>query len=275
MQVEDNKDFAKRACYYSAKAYSQQLKKTQRYSKLRPVIFLGILNFNCFDGPDFLTRHLILNQKTLKQEIEELEFSFIELPKFTKTEAKLVDVIDKWTYFIKHAGRLKKAPKTLLKVPEISEAFEVADQHLWTAEELDNYESWLDRENRRRGSIEVAVEAAAAAAAEAARQAAEAAEAVAAAEAEVKKEKAARQKAEADKQKAEADKQKAEADKQKAEADKQKAEADKQKAEALARREKFIAAEHLRELNLSDAQIQKVSGISLAQLKAWIRSGRA
>ncbi|MEN9362594.1 MAG: hypothetical protein RL095_4129, partial [Verrucomicrobiota bacterium] len=27
MQVEDNKDFAKRACYYSAKAYSQQLKK--------------------------------------------------------------------------------------------------------------------------------------------------------------------------------------------------------------------------------------------------------
>ena len=40
-------------------------------------------------------------------------FSFIELPKFTKTEAELNDIIDKWTYFIKYAGRLKKAPKTL------------------------------------------------------------------------------------------------------------------------------------------------------------------
>ncbi|MEN9361341.1 MAG: hypothetical protein RL095_2876 [Verrucomicrobiota bacterium] len=82
------------------------------------------------------------------------------------------------------------------------------------------------------------------------------------------------QRLEEERDKAEADKQKAEADKQKAEADKQKAEADKQKAEAQARRDKLVTAESLRDMNLSEAQISKATGIDLTQLEAWIRSGR-
>ena len=60
----------------------------------------------------------------------------------------------------------------------------------------------------------------------------------------------------------------------KAEADKLKAEADKLKAEAQARHEKFVTAESLRDMNLSEAQIQKATGIDFAQLDAWINSGR-
>ncbi len=66
----------------------------------------------------------------------------------------------------------------------------------------------------------------------------------------------------------------AEAREQKAEADKQKAEAGKLQAEAQARREKFVLAESLVEMPLSEAQVLKVTGIDSAQLKVWIHSGR-
>ena len=256
MQVEDNKNFAKRACYYTAKAYSQQLKKKGNYSTLRPVFFLGILNFNCFEGDDFITRHLILNQKTKKQELGDFEFAFIELKKFKKSEAELSDIIDKWTYFLKHAGRLKKAPKSLTKIPEINEAFEVADQHLWTPEELHIYEYWEDRERVRIEALETFHE-------------------------KIRQETEARQKEAEGRQKEAEGRKQAESQlleetraRQKAEADKQKAEARGQKAEAQARREKFVTAESLRDLPLNETQIRKITGIDFAKLDAWIHSGR-
>ena len=264
MQVEDNKDFAKRACYYTAKAYSQQLKKSQKYSTLRPVFFLGILNFNCFEGDDCISRHLILNEKTKKQELDPFEFAFIELKKFTKKEAELSNIVDKWIYFLKHAGSLKKAPKTLTQVPEIGEAFEVANQHLWTPEELHVYEYWEDKERTRISALESAQEATR-----------EAEQATVAAKEETKQEKVARRQAEAQLHQETRERQKAEADKQKAEADKQKAEADKQKAEADARRAKFVSAESMRDDGLTESFIKRYTGVSLAQLQAWIRSGRA
>ena len=263
MQVEDNKNFAKRACYYTAKAYSQQLKKKEKYVTLRPVFFLGILSFNFFDGDDFLTRHLILNQKTQKQELGEFEFAFIELKKFNKKESELSDIIDKWTYFLKHAGSLKKAPKSLTKIPEINEAFEVADQHLWTPEELHIYEYWEEKERTRLSALESAQEATR-----------EAKEAATRAQKEIQQEKTARKKAEAEKLKAQADKQKAEVEKKSEAKARKKAEADKQKAEAQARREKFISAESMRVDGMSDALVQRYTGIDFAQLETWIHSGR-
>ncbi len=243
MQVEDNKDFAKRACYYTAKAYSQQLKKSQKYSSLRPVFFLGILNFNCFEGDDCISRHLILNEKTKKQELEPFEFAFIELKKFTKKEAELSNIVDKWIYFLKHAGSLKKAPKTLTKVPEIGEAFEVANQHLWTPEELHVYEYWEDKERTRISALESAQEATREAE-NATRQAKEATR---------EAEKAARE----------------------ALKEAQQEKAARKQIEASARRDKFVTAESMRDDGLAESVIKRYTGVSLAQLQAWISSGRA
>ena len=264
MQVEDNKDFAKRACYYTAKAYSQQLKKSQKYSSLRPVFFLGILNFNCFEGDDCISRHLILNEKTKKQELEPFEFAFIELKKFTKKEAELSDIVDKWIYFLKHAGSLKKAPKTLTNVPEIGEAFEVANQHLWTPEELHVYEYWEDKERTRISALESAQEATREAE-NATREAENAAR---------EAENAAREAENAALQAKEATR---EAEKAAREALKeaQQEKAARKQIEASARRDKFVTAESMRDDGLAESVIKRYTGVSLAQLQAWIRSGRA
>ena len=140
MQVEKESAFVKRAVYYSAKSYSQQLKKAQKYHLLKPVIFLGILNFSIFEHDDVISRHLILNKKTQQHDLKDLEFNFIELPKFTKSESELETPAEKWIYFLQHADDLDRVPENT-NIPALQEAYEVAAQHTWTREELDIYEA--------------------------------------------------------------------------------------------------------------------------------------
>lgn len=140
MQVEKESAFVKRAVYYSAKSYSQQLKKAQKYHSLKPVIFLGILDFSIFEHDDVISRHLILNKKTQQHDLKDLEFNFIELPKFTKSESELETPAEKWIYFLQHADDLDHVPENA-NTPALQEAYEVAAQHTWTAEELDIYEA--------------------------------------------------------------------------------------------------------------------------------------
>ena len=154
MQVKDAPCFDKRAMFYTAKAYTGQIKKGEDYPKLNQVIFIGILNFNSFDGDNYLTRHLILNKETLKQELQDLEFNFIELKKFTKREADLQSIIEKWIYFIKNAGDLTMIPKSAEDIPELKEAYTQAAMNSWSQEELEVYEYWQLRDATDRYSLE-------------------------------------------------------------------------------------------------------------------------
>lgn len=155
MQVEKDKTFTKRALYYSSKAYSQQLDKTEKYHLLKPVIFLGILDFTIFDHTSPCSRHLILNGENQSHDLKDLEFNFVELPKFTKPEAELVTVTDKWLYFLKHADDLQQIPPSA-DTPALQEAYQIAAKHHWTQEELDIYESEGLRLGRNRNELETA-----------------------------------------------------------------------------------------------------------------------
>jgi predicted transposase/invertase (TIGR01784 family) len=146
MQVKDNPCFDKRALYYTAKAYTGQIKKGEEYPKLNQVIFIGILDFNSFDGDNYLTRHLILNKETMRQDLRDFEFNFIELRKFNKQEAELESIVEKWVYFIKNAGNLTMIPKSADEIPELKEAYTQAAMNAWSAEELEIYEYWQIRD---------------------------------------------------------------------------------------------------------------------------------
>ncbi len=154
MQVERRHSFQKRAQYYTAKAYTGQINKGEDYPKLGQVIFIGILDFNCFEGEGYLTRHLILNQETHKQELKDLEFNFIELPKFDKTEEQVDGIIEKWVYFIKNAGSLTMIPKSAELIPELNNAYNQAALFSWTKEELEIYEYWRMEETSDRYKLQ-------------------------------------------------------------------------------------------------------------------------
>jgi len=155
MQVEKEIAFYKRALYYSSKAYSQQLSVGEKYHLLMPVIFLGILDFKVFDHLNPISRHLILNAETKEHELKDLEFNFIELPKFTKQEAELVSAADKWIYFLKQANELDHIPDNT-DTPALQQAYQIANQHQWTAQELDIYIDQGIRLGQTRNIIETA-----------------------------------------------------------------------------------------------------------------------
>lgn len=139
MQLTDKIGFAKRVVYYSAKSYSAQLSVGEDYYKLRPTIFIGILNFEFLETTNYLSRHLILDAETHEHKLKDLDFNFIELPKFNKTESELDTLIDKWVYFIKNAETLTVVPSNA-DDDGLQSAYTEADKHLWTKADLDAYE---------------------------------------------------------------------------------------------------------------------------------------
>ncbi len=139
MQVTDKMGFAKRVVYYSAKSYSAQLNIGEDYFKLKPTIFIGILNFEFLENPYYLSRHLILDADTYEHKLKDLDFNFIELTKFNKSEQELETLIDKWVYFIKNADTLKIIPSNL-DDEGLKSAYLEADKHLWTKADLEAYQ---------------------------------------------------------------------------------------------------------------------------------------
>ncbi|MBK8399289.1 MAG: Rpn family recombination-promoting nuclease/putative transposase [Leptospiraceae bacterium] len=155
MQLSQVVAFDKRIQYYVSKEYSSQIEKGDDYSKLTPVVLVGILEFDYFEGKNYLTRHLILNMETLKNELKDINFNFIELPKFKKELEDCKTLTDKWIYFIKNAENLDVVPPDVTD-EGLKEAYTESDKHNWTKEELDSYDYFLMREQDEKGRVEFA-----------------------------------------------------------------------------------------------------------------------
>jgi predicted transposase/invertase (TIGR01784 family) len=142
MQLEEVAGLRKRFQYYAAKSYSGQIKRGDDYPRLNQVIFIGILNFREFSSEHCLSRHALLNRENYAHELQDLEFYFIELPKFSKSEAELNSILDQWIYFLKHADDLEVIPPISVNAPALRAAYEIADQFGWNQDELDVYDYW-------------------------------------------------------------------------------------------------------------------------------------
>ncbi len=162
MQKKHLGDFAKRSLYYTSKAYVSQLSSGADYSKLNKVYFIGIVDFTMFEGDEFISRHLILNKETLKQDLSDFEFTFIELKKFNKELDELQTLLEKWIYFIKNANNLTIIPSQFYDIVEFKEAFDIATQTTWDKKEMEVYEYMalkaFDEINATRTAINTAKE---------------------------------------------------------------------------------------------------------------------
>ena len=156
MQVAEVDGFDKRVLYYASKSYSSQIERGDLYEKLNPTFFIGILDFEITQNPDYVSRHKILDVETGENLINDIEFNFIELPKFNKKETELRSVIDQWVYFIKNAENLAVIPESV-KDEGLRNAYEDADKHNWSKAELDAYDYVLMREQDDRGRLSFAI----------------------------------------------------------------------------------------------------------------------
>jgi predicted transposase/invertase (TIGR01784 family) len=156
MQVAEVDGFDKRVLYYASKSYSAQIERGDQYEDLNPTYFIGILDFEVTKNPSYINRHKIIDIETNENYIKDIEFNFIELPKFNKKENELESVIDQWVYFIKNAENLQVIPENL-KDEGLKFAYEDADKHNWTKAELEAYDYVLMREQDDRGRLTFAI----------------------------------------------------------------------------------------------------------------------
>ena len=102
-QVAPTKGFEKRAQYYAAKAYSRQLSSGQeedgKYQNLKEVIFIAIADCIIFkDKTEYKSDHVILDKNSHEHDLQDFSFTFIELPKFKKTNiSELNTILEKWS----------------------------------------------------------------------------------------------------------------------------------------------------------------------------------
>jgi predicted transposase/invertase (TIGR01784 family) len=142
MQVLNVEGFEKQILYNAAKAYSVQLATGDAYPTLNPVIALTITDFVMFPEIEPLITRFSLKEKTvlIDYPVDDLELVFLELPKFTQPLEQLSTLTEQWIYFLQHAQDLRTVPSVMERVPEIQQAFVIANQANLSQEELDELE---------------------------------------------------------------------------------------------------------------------------------------
>ena len=117
MQKAKQDHFKDRALYYSSFAIREQgtkgsIMKPWDY-KLMPVYVVGILNFVMDEEDEEVITRVTLKDDRNREFNKNLQFIFIEMPKFTKEETELKTFLDKWLYVIKNISRLDDKPQAL------------------------------------------------------------------------------------------------------------------------------------------------------------------
>ncbi|MCP2727607.1 Rpn family recombination-promoting nuclease/putative transposase, partial [Limnofasciculus baicalensis] len=142
MQVLNVESFGKRVLYNAAKTYAFQLESGQGYRMLKPVIALTITDFKIFAKREELISRFIYKEETSNFEYTDnnIRLIFVELPKFTKELDRLETLADKWLYFLKYARSMTYIPEKMDMIPEIHQAFEIANQANLTREEMEEVE---------------------------------------------------------------------------------------------------------------------------------------
>ncbi|BET28429.1 Rpn family recombination-promoting nuclease/putative transposase [Wolbachia endosymbiont of Carposina sasakii] len=144
MQLARDKGFEKRAQLYAAKAYSRQLDKSGNYIHLQKVFFIAISNCNLLpEEVDYISTHNIRDIKTNGHYLKDLQFVFIELPKFTKNKVEqLENTTERWCFFFKYAEDTTEEDlkKIAAEAPIIKLAYDELDRFRWNEKDLIAYE---------------------------------------------------------------------------------------------------------------------------------------
>jgi len=144
MQVAHEPGFVERAQYYAARAYIDQRTRGSDYHDLKQVTFLAITDFVLFGQKEgYLSHHHIMDTQTFERALKDFSFSFLQLPKFTKTVDQLKTMTEKWAYFFKHAAETKEEDLDLIagEAHIMIRAYEELNRYKWSPEELRTYDS--------------------------------------------------------------------------------------------------------------------------------------
>ncbi len=139
MQNKSVPAFVKRTQFYVAHSYVTQFPAGSEYIDLKPIILLAIANYELFpDKKQVISYHRTLDVDTLENDLKDLSYVFIELPKFKKNQNDLDTVQDKWLHFFKNWNETKEIPSKVQEV-ELLEAYHAMEEYNWDSSEREAY----------------------------------------------------------------------------------------------------------------------------------------
>ena len=153
IQVSDEADYDKRALYYWAKLYTEQLTSGEDYGLLSKAIGIHILNFTSI--PSAKKYHNVFHLREQEHGLhyfKDMELHTIELNKFDKNlpkklsefVTKLKTSLDIWSSFLTRNNLLNRdALPAKINRPELKKALDVLAHINFTEEERDAYEDRL------------------------------------------------------------------------------------------------------------------------------------
>jgi predicted transposase/invertase (TIGR01784 family) len=155
--------FKERSVFYATYPIREQAERGDVWDvELAAVYCIGILDFvfdEDRDNADYLHFVQLKNQHN-RVFYDKLTFVYLEMPKFTKTEAELATQTDKWLYFLRHVSRLDGIPPVLHE-QIFEEAFRAAEIAQFNQGEAREYEASLkyyrDLQNVMNTAIQEAV----------------------------------------------------------------------------------------------------------------------
>jgi hypothetical protein len=159
MQLIHVAGFINRAIYNGCKAYADQLKAGETYTKLTDVVAISICDFELWPDTEqddqklpripmlsrwYMTESLSSNARLPEQDTNRLlqvQYAFLELPKLPKS--KPTTGASQWAWLFVHAPELTSIPADLPPGPHRA-ALELANEATFTQIELDAYRKVMD-----------------------------------------------------------------------------------------------------------------------------------
>jgi predicted transposase/invertase (TIGR01784 family) len=125
--------YIKRALYYISGLIRDQLKEKGRYSDLKAVYQVNILNFELLPGTHYINRFKFREERNPELTLtEELEIVFLELPKFQKKDiVKGENILDLWMHLLKNIDKMEESEvaQVVDQAPDLANAFKILEYY--------------------------------------------------------------------------------------------------------------------------------------------------
>ncbi|MBU0489804.1 MAG: Rpn family recombination-promoting nuclease/putative transposase [Bacteroidetes bacterium] len=147
MQMYWTPSFMQRVLFNASKAYVKQLDKKQEYNLLQPVYALSLVDDIFDDSSDAYYHHYkIGNTEDAGQNMEGLEFVFVELPKFKPNSITEKKITALWLRYLTEINDdTTNIPFEFSEHEEITEAIECIRESAFSKRELDYYDKYWDQ----------------------------------------------------------------------------------------------------------------------------------
>ena len=126
--MQNHNNMEKRTTFYASKKITEQFAPKTKYSEMKKIIVIAILNYSFIDLPEYVTKTVRVADKHREYEINnDVTYYYIELEKFRNQNPDMTVPINQWLAFIdmERGDLLEMAEKENELIKDAKEFYDV------------------------------------------------------------------------------------------------------------------------------------------------------